>query len=322
MASPYGPMQMIVNPKAGRGAIGRALPRIKEVVEAEELEYTIVQTDEPGHAEQLARDAVKSGCTFIVAVGGDGTVHEVVNGMMGEDGPVAPDVVLGVVPSGSGSDFVKTFGLPTMPEEAARNLAGKNVWGALDIARVRYRDKDGKEAMRWFANIAEAGIGAHVVVAAAKMPRWLGGRAYRLAAMRALIGYRPQAAHLEFNGRKGRGVRPDTPLEPGTLAGTVTMVVIANCQFYGGGLRVAPRAIPSDGMLDVLVGEGTKREALRALRKMPMGAHVPSKQFAEYLVDRVSLDGPEPLLIEADGEPLGTTPATFDLVKGAIRLKV
>jgi diacylglycerol kinase family enzyme len=154
------------------------------------------------------------------------------------------------------------------------------------------------------------------------MPRWLGGRAYRLAALRALIGYRPQAAHLEFNGRKGRGVRPDTPLEPGTHTGTVTMVVIANCQFYGGGLRVAPRAIPSDGMLDLLVGEGTKREALRALQKMPMGAHVPSKQFAEYLVDRVTLDGPEPLLIEADGEPLGTTPATFDLVKGAIRLKV
>jgi diacylglycerol kinase (ATP) len=322
MASPYGPMQMIVNPKAGRGAIGRALPRIREVVEAEELEYTIVETDEPGHAEQLARDAVRSGCTFIVAVGGDGTVHEVVNGMMGDDGPVATDVVLGVVPSGSGSDFIKTFGLPTVPEEAARNLAGKNVWGALDIARVRYRDNDGKEAMRWFANIAEAGIGAHVVLAAAKMPRWLGGRAYRLAAMRALIGYRPQAAHLEFNGRKGRGVRPDTPLEPGTHAGTVTMVVIANCQFYGGGLRVAPRAIPSDGMLDLLVGEGTKREALRALQKMPMGAHVPSKQFAEYLVDRVTLDGPEPLLIEADGEPLGTTPATFDLVKGAIRLKV
>jgi len=313
---------MIVNPKAGRGEIGRALPRIIAAVEAEELEYQIVQTDEPGHAEQLARDAVTSGCTFVVAVGGDGTVHEVVNGLMGADGPLFPDVVLGVVPSGSGSDFVKTFGLPLVPEEAARNLAGKNVWGALDIARVRYRTSDGKEATRWFANIAEAGIGAHVVVAAAKMPRWLGGRAYRLAALRALVGYKPQPAHLEFNGRKGRGVRPDTPLESMKHAGTVTMVVIANCQFYGGGLRVAPRAIPSDGLLDVLVGEGTKREALRALQKMPMGAHVPSKQFAEYLVDSISLDGPEPLLIEADGEPLGTTPAYFDLVKGAIRLKV
>ena len=313
---------MIVNPQAGRGAIGRALPRIKEVVEAEELEYEIVETTTPGHAQELARAAVESGCTFVVAVGGDGTVHEVVNGLMGEEGPIAPDVVLGVVPSGSGSDFVKTFGLPTVPEEAARNLAGKNVWGALDIARVRFRGEDGSEKMRWFANIAEAGIGAHVVVSAAKMPRRLGGRAYRLAALRAIIGYRPQAGHLDFNGRKGRGVRPDTPLEPGKHSGVFTMVVVANCQFYGGGLRVAPRAIPSDGMLDVLVGEGTKRDALAALRKMPMGAHVPSKIFSEYLVDRVTLDGREPMLLEADGEPLGTTPAHFDLVKGAIRLKV
>jgi diacylglycerol kinase (ATP) len=315
-------MRMIVNPQAGRGAIGRALPRIKEVVEKEELEYDIVETSTPGHAQELARSAVQSGITFVVAVGGDGTVHEVVNGLMGDDGPLVPDVVLGIVPSGSGSDFIKTFGLPSVPEDAARNLAGKNVWGALDIPRIRYRGKDGKEEVRWFVNIAEAGIGAHVVVSAAKMPRRLGGRAYRLAALRAIIAYKPQIAHLEFNGRKGRGVRPDTPLESGRHSGTVTMVVIANGQFYGGGLRVAPRAIPSDGMLDVLVGEGTKRDALRALKKMPMGEHVPSKIFSEYLVDSLALDGPEPMLLEADGEPLGTTPAHFDLVRGAIRLKV
>jgi len=315
-------MRMIVNPQAGRGAIARALPRIKEVVEQEELEYEIVETSTPGHAQELARAAVQSGIMFVVAVGGDGTVHEVVNGLMGDDGPLAPDVVLGVVPSGSGSDFIKTFGLPTVPEEAARNLAGKNVWGALDIPRIRYRGKDGREEVRWFVNIAEAGIGAHVVVSAAKMPRRLGGLTYRLAALRAIIAYKPQIAHLEFNGRKGRGVRPDTALEAGKHAGTITMVVVANGQFYGGGLRVAPRAIPSDGMLDVLVGEGTKREALRALRKMPMGEHVPSKIFSEYLVDTLTMDGPEPMLLEADGEPLGTTPAHFDLVRAAIRLKV
>jgi diacylglycerol kinase (ATP) len=315
-------MRMIVNPRAGRGAIARALPQIKEVVESEELEYEIVETTAPGHAQELAHAAVQSGIMFVVAVGGDGTVHEVVNGLMGDEGPLVPDVVLGVVPSGSGSDFIKTFGLPTVPEEAARNLGGKNVWGALDIARIRYRGNDGKEASRWFVNIAEAGIGAHVVVSAAKMPRRLGGRAYRLAALRAIIAYKPQVAHLDFNGRKGRGVRPDTPLEPGKHSGAITMVVVANCQFYGGGLRVAPRAIPSDGMLDVLVGEGTKRDALRALQKMPMGEHVPSKIFSEFLVDSMTLDGPDPMLLEADGEPLGTTPARFDVVRGAIRLKV
>jgi len=321
MASPFGRMRMIVNPSAGRGAIGRALPNIRAAVEAEELEYEVVMTDERGHGKQLATEAVQQGMHFVVAVGGDGTVHEVVNGLMGEDGPLAEDLILGVVPSGSGSDFIKTFGLPADPAEAARHLGGKNVWGALDIARIRYK-KDGADTWRWFANIAEAGIGAHVVDSAAKMTRRLGPRAYRLAALKAILTFRPQVATLAMNGRKARGARIDTPFEETKYGGTVTMVVIANCQFFGGGLRVAPRAIPSDGMLDVLIGEGTKWEALRALRKMPMGQHVPSKQFSEFLADRVVLDGLEPMLIEADGEVLGTTPATFDVVRGAIKLKV
>jgi diacylglycerol kinase (ATP) len=312
---------MIVNPSAGRGAIARALPEIRAIVEAEELEYEVFMTDARGHAQELAKEAVLAGTTYVVAVGGDGTVHEVVNGLMGDDGPLAEEIVLGVVPSGSGSDFVKTFGLPADPLQAAHHLAGKNVWGALDIARVRYK-KDGEDATRWFANIAEAGIGAAVVESAAKVTRRLGPRAYRLAALKGILSFRPQHAHLRMNARKARGARIDTALEEVKYSGVVMMVVVANCQFYGGGLRVAPRAIPSDGLLDVLIGEGTKWEALRALRKMPMGQHVPSKQFTEYLATQVILDGHEPMFIEADGEPLGTTPATFDLVRGAIRLKV
>jgi len=321
MASPYGPLRMIVNPSAGRGAIARALPDIRAVVEREELEYEVVMTDTRGHAQQLAKEAVEAGIRFVVAVGGDGTVHEVVNGLMGDEGPRAEELVLGIVPSGSGSDFVKTFGLPADPIQAAHHLAGKNVWGALDIARVRYK-KDGADETRWFANIAEAGIGAHVVVSAAKITRRLGPRAYRLAALKGILSFRPQQALISMNARKARGARIDTPLEEIKYSGVVMMVVVANCQFFGGGLRVAPRAIPSDGMLDVLVGEGSKWEALRALRKMPMGQHVPSKQFTEYLATDVVLDGLEPMFIEADGEPLGTTPARFDLVRGAIRLKV
>jgi YegS/Rv2252/BmrU family lipid kinase len=313
---------MIVNPRAGRGMTAERLPAVEDVLRAAELEYEVAQTDGPGHARELAREAVTAGRLFIVAVGGDGTVHEVVNGMMGEDGPLVPELVIGVVPSGSGCDFVRTFGLPQDPVDAARALDGKNLWGALDIGRVRYRGIDGQEESRWFANIAEAGIGADVVVSAAKMPRRLGGRAYRLAALKAILKFKPVDGHLDMNARKARGVRPDTPLDQLSHTGTLTMVVVANCQFYGGGLRVAPRAIPSDGMLDVLVGEGTKWDCVRALQKMPRGEHVPSTVFTEYLADKVALDGIKPLQIEVDGEPIGTTPAVFDLARAAIRLKV
>ena len=315
-------MRLIVNPRAGRGAIERALPGIEAVLAEEGVGYDVVRTEGPGHATELARAALDDGIGFIAAVGGDGTVHEVVNGMMDDEGPRSPDAILGLVPSGTGSDFVRTFGIRPEPDRAARGLAGKTIWGKLDIGRVRYRDAGGAEARRWFVNIAEAGIGAAVVRSAAHMPRWIGGRAYRLAALQGIVTFKPQEASLLLHGRKARGTRGDAADEELTHAGVVSMVVVANGQFFGGGLRVAPRAIPSDGRFDVLVGEGTKMQALTALRKMPLGAHVPDATFAEFLADSLSLESLQPLPVEADGEYLGTTPAAFDLVRAAIQLKV
>ncbi|HEX9774789.1 MAG TPA: diacylglycerol kinase family protein [Actinomycetota bacterium] len=320
-SSPFGPMRLIVNPRSGRGSIARSLADVRAVLAAEDLDHDVARTEGPGHAIDLTREAVAGGIRYVVAVGGDGTVHEVVNGLMGPDGPAAEDLVLGVIPSGSGCDFVRTFGIKQEPERAASYLAGKTVWGKLDVGRVRYATRQ-EERTRWFVNVAEAGIGAHVVRAAATFPRFLAGRAYRLAALKGILTYRPQRAVLAMNGRKARGVKPDAPLGPLGVDAKATMVVVANCQFFGGGLRVAPRAIPSDGMFDVLVGEGGTMQALTALRKMPLGDHVPAATIAEYVADAVTLDGPSPLLIEADGELLGTTPATFDLVRGAISMKV
>ena len=322
MSSPFGPMQVIVNPRAGGGAVERGWSAIRDVIEGEGLEYEVSFTEDAGHATVLARDAVRAGGRYVVAVGGDGTVHEVVNGMMGDEGPLDPEAVLGVVAAGSGGDFVRTFGMSQRPGEAAQHLGGKTLWGRLDIGRVRFRDPSGEEASRWFVNIAEAGIGANVVLAAAKMTRRLGGRAYRLAALRGVMTYRAQEALVVMNGRAARGVRRDAPLEEIKWAGEVTMLVVANCQFFGGGLRVAPRAIPSDAMLDVLIGHGTKMQAVRALKRMPRGEHVPDDTIAEYLADHVRVEGTEPLPLEADGEFLGTTPATFELAVGAIPLKI
>ncbi len=322
MTSPYGPLTVIVNPRAGKGAVERSLPAVREVLESFDLEYEVVLTEHPGHAVELARDALLNGARFIAAMGGDGTVHEVVNGMMGQDGPLEPDAVLAVIPSGTGCDFVKTFGMTQVPHEAARHhLDGKTTWGKLDIGRVRYIAPDGAVASRWFVNVAEAGIGAAVVQRASKLRR-VGAMSYRLAALRAVLSYKPQEANVRMNGRKARGTRLDAPMEPITHNARATMVVVANCQFFGGGLRVAPRAIPSDAMLDVLIGEGSKLDAIKALQKMPSGLHVPDATIKEFLADRVALDGPEPLAIEADGELLGTTPATFDMVSGAITLKI
>lgn len=321
MSGPFGALHAIVNPRAGRGTVLRVWPSIVGALEAKGLAVVTTLTERRGHAIDLARRAVASGARYLAAVGGDGTINEVVNGMMGDDGAVASDLVLALVPSGTGCDTVRTFGLPQDPVRAADHLLGETVWGRLDVGRVRATGSDGTPVTRWFLNIAEAGIGADVVVAAASMPSWVGARAYRLAALKGIMTFRPRAATLRMNGRPAKK-RVGTPLAPTTHDGTITMAVFANGQFFGGGLRVTPRAIPSDAMLDVLVGEGTKWDALRALRAMPGGTHVPHETLTEYLADHIEIDGPTPLNIEADGEPIGTTPAVIDLVPAAITLKI
>lgn len=318
--SPFGPMRVIVNPRAGRGAVERGWPAARAVLDEAGVVYEVTVTEGPGHGTEAAREAVRAGTRFVVAVGGDGTVHEVVNGLM--SAPPTPESILGVVGAGSGCDFVKTFGLPADPAEAARHLLGDSLWGRIDVLRLSYLDPSGAPAVRWCANISEVGLGAEVVAIAARMPKWLGASVYRIAAVRGIIRHRSRPMRIAMHGRKARGARTDAPLGDLVVEATASMIVVAGGQFFGGGMRVAPRANPGDGLADVLVFTGPKGQAARTMPKMFKGDHVPHPGIAEYLATRVELDADSPVLLEADGEVIGTTPVTFEVVPGALALKV
>lgn len=323
MPSRFGRAHVIINPRAGRGAVERGWPEVRRVLDEGGVDHDVTITEQPGHAIEATRRAIDAGCTFVVAVGGDGTVHEVVNGLMDSEGPRNPATVLGVVAAGSGCDFVKTFGLPQDPAEAAGHLLGDNLWGKIDVGRIRCTGRNGAPHARWFANIAEAGIGAEVVDAASRMPKFLGGSVYRLAALKGIATFKPRAARIAMNGRETRGKhREDETLSELEREGVFSMLVVANGQFFGGGMRVAPRATPGDGLFDVQISHGPKGESVKAMQKMFKGEHIPSPNIQEYLATRVSVDGSDKILIEADGEVVGTTPATFDIVPNAIPMKV
>jgi YegS/Rv2252/BmrU family lipid kinase len=313
-----------VNPRAGRGAVERGWPEVRRVLDDGRVDYDVTVTDRPGHGTQAARAAVENGCTFVVAVGGDGTVHEVVNGLMGEEGPRNPATVLGVVAAGSGCDFVKTFGLPQDPGDAAAHLLGESLWGKIDVGRIRCTGVDGESRTRWFANIAEAGIGAEVVDAASRMPKFFGPRVYKLAALKTIARFKPKTATIEMHGRTTRGKHgEDEALSALQHEGVFSMLVVANGQFFGGGMRVAPRAVPGDGLFDVQISHGPRGESVKAMQKMFKGEHIPSPYIKEYLAATVVVGaGKDPILIEADGEVVGHTPATFDIVPDAIPMKV
>ena len=323
VASPFGHAHVIVNPRAGRGAVERGWPAVRGVLDDGGVTYDVTITDRPGHGTDAARAAVDNGCTFVVAVGGDGTVHEVVNGLMDDDGPRNPATVLGVVAAGSGCDFVKTFGLPQDPADAARHLLGDALWGKIDVGRIRCTGRDGSPHTRWFANIAEAGIGAEVVDAASRMPKFLGARVYKLAAVKTIAGFKPKNGRVTIHGRTTRGKHgEDETLSDLVREGTYSMVVVANGQFFGGGMRVAPRAVPGDGLFDIQISHGPRGEAVKAMQKMFKGEHIPSPHILEYLGSTVTVDADKPTLIEADGEVVGTTPATFEIVADAIPMKI
>ena len=311
MTSPFGPLVLIANPRAGRGRIERALPRVERVLRHENLDYRIVRTTHPGHATRAAREALHNGQRYLVAVGGDGTVHEVVNGMIEDGRPIAPDAVLGVVAAGSGCDFVRSFGLPGDAEQAAGHLAGDAV-RAIDVGTVTCAGGE----TRCFVNIAEAGLGGAVVDRAARLSRRYGGARYAAGFWLTLPGFRPATVRLD--------AAEDAGSDAGghTTAWRAYNVVVANCRFYGGGMRISPKSDPGDQALDVLVMTGPKSDSFTTLPKVYKGAHLPHRNIAELRAGAVHVTADPPFPVEADGELLGTTPASFGIIPSGVRLKL
>lgn len=308
-ASPFGPMLVIANPAAGRGR-NAVLPRLVRALGEAGLAHQVEPTRGPGHATELAHAAVTTrGLRYVVAVGGDGTVHEVVNGLVdAETGqPHRDDVVLGVVAGGSGCDFIRTFGLDRSPEIVARHLAG-DVTHRIDLGRVRLTGPDGTPSTRLFANIAEVGWGAEVTRRANHLPRFLGPARYLVAIVAGTSAMRQ--------------VPTTVTLDHTSLTEDLTEVVVANGQFFGGGLKVAPRALPDDGTFNVQSWRARPGDVLRELPRVRVGEHLDRPDIREWQSSTVAVEAETPMLVEADGEVLGTTPATFDILRDVIAIKV
>jgi diacylglycerol kinase (ATP) len=304
VTDPPGKAVVIVNARAGR--FGRDPGKLRSLFSSAGMDCDVRPTEGPGHAVELARAALDEGHSYLVAVGGDGTIQEVVNGMMDDRGPVNPAAVLGILSAGSGSDFIRTFGLPRRFSQGMATLSGKGVV-EVDLGRVSYRT-GGTTETRWFANIAQAGIGAEIVRRADRVPRSLGRGRYAVGFGLGLTAFRKTDARIVLDG------------EP--VATQLTDLIVANAQFFGGGMRIAPGADPTDGAFDVLVVKGSKREYVAALAKLYRGRHLPSPAIDEHRARRIEVTAAEPLPVEADGELLGTTPAVFEIADRVLRLRV
>jgi len=303
-----GRMLLIVNPRAGDGRAD-VLRRLVAALDALDLNADIAETRARGDATRIAREAATDGRRLIVAVGGDGTVHEVVNGMVdAESGSVrGDDPVLGIVSAGSGCDLVRTFGLDRSPETLAQHLASPTTT-RIDLGRIRLTGPDGAPLTRVFANVAEVGFGGTVAAMARRLPSRLGARRYRLGIVAAWGSFRRVPTTVEHDG--------------GTFTDRLCNVVVANGQFFGGGLKVAPRSLPDDGRLDLQAWGGSPTDVVRAARQLRSGSHLQRADVRAWATASVTVAAALPLQVEADGELIGSSPASFDVLHRVLAFKL
>ena len=307
-------MMVICNPVSGAGLGYERLAAVRRTLERANIPYSSEVTHERGHATALARAAVMSGCGVVVAIGGDGTFHEVVNGVMdatGTGGDLARSrVAVGLVQAGRGSDFGRSVGIPADPDAACTRLVSGRTQ-LVDLGHVRYRSFKGEERSRYFANSAGLGFDAEVSVRANAAPRMLGGTIPYLSSLLLTLGtYRNKRIALCSDGGE-------------QWQGRVNSMVVANGQYFGGGMKIAPEALLADGQFDVIIlGDLGKVDLVRNVPRVYDGSHITHPKVRTFRAEQVEATSPDRLLLQADGEVLGMAPATFTIVPSALRLIV
>ena len=300
---------VVVNPASAGGRTGRRWSEIATLLLDAGVEFETHLTTAPGDATTAVRDGLRAGRTRVVAVGGDGTLNEVVDGFFAEDGtPLGGGAALALVPSGTGGDFRKAAAIPADPRQAV-GLLVSGTTRLIDAGRIDFD----AGARRHFVNIADCGLGG-AVVARVNRSRFKSGGARGTA----VFLWQSLATLWTF------GAHHVTLRVDGTqrFEGAVQTVVVANGRYFGGGMHIAPHASLDDGVFDVVIVEARSRSrSLRGLPSLYRGRHLdePGVSVLRGSTVRIEASG-EPLLFDVEGEQYGSTPATATCLPRAIRL--
>ena len=271
------------------------------------MPYEVALTTRPNEATEIAQRAVRDSRPVVVAVGGDGTLNEVVNGFFRNGAPIPTTSKLAMVPLGTGGDFRRTLRISADPKQAI-DVLSKGLVRRLDAGCVTYTTADGSTGVRHFINIADAGLGGDVVFNMGNGTKRFGSASYRLGGLRALLTYRNKPMTVVID-----NATYELP--------KAQQVVVANCQYFGGGMQMAPSASPTDGVFDViLIKNAGKIETMRGMNDIVSGKHLDQANSHYELVygKRISVTSPVQVRLDIDGEAVGFLPALFEIQPGAI----
>lgn len=288
---------VLVNPAAGRGT--DLVERTRRALDAHGVSAVVHRSAGPGDVEVQVADQVAEGRTHFVAVGGDGTVNLVVDALLRHEWAAPP--TLGILPAGTGCDFVRVFGIAQELEQAVRHLTGEETY--LSDAGI----VEGEWGDRHFLNVAQAGIGAASLIRAGRLTR-LGKARYPASFWLTLPGFEATEVVLRTDKR--------------TFEGRAMGVIFANGQFFGGGMNIAPKATLISGKADVQVITATKRQAPLLMRQAARGLHLRHPAVLRMGSIEWELEARAPWPVEVDGEVLGSTPVRGRMLPGAISIKI
>ncbi|MFO7152004.1 MAG: diacylglycerol kinase family lipid kinase [Bacillota bacterium] len=279
----------VVNPAAGKKRAFSIWERLRASID---FPHEFALTQGPGQATEIAREAVRAGYDKVVAIGGDGTIREVVQAL------AHTEACLGVIPAGTGNDFGRSLGIPPEPRGALEIIKGGYV-RRVDLLR---------SGQNFFANVVGAGLDAEVVDAVNRGPKVMTGTiTYVVQLLRVLAGYSTSEVTLEIDGR--------------TVKRKAWLVAVSNARFFGGGMMICPDALVDDGLLDVcIVNEISKAELLRFLPTVFSGKHKSHPAFEVLKGKRVRMEFAPPAKVQADGDIIDFTPMEFSVEPGALRV--
>jgi YegS/Rv2252/BmrU family lipid kinase len=298
----------IVNPHAAAGSAGKSWPTINALARDRLGPFSVSFTAGPGDAIGLTRQALNRGAEVVICVGGDGTLNEVVNGLMGEHGPIRPDATLGFIPRSTGCDLAKTLHIHRELDQALDVIKNCHT-RLLDLGRIRYQDRRGQPFYRYFHNVTSFGLGGEVDERANRTTKAFGGfLSFFWAMLISLLKYDKKKIHLKVDESFDREV-------------TIWNVAVANGQYHGGGMRVAPGAQVDDGLFHVtVVGDLILPQVFLNLPKLYNGKIYEVSQVSSFVGKRVEAFSDQRVLLDVDGEQIGALPVIIEMVPRAVHL--
>ena len=299
---------VIVNPRSGGGMDEKRWASVVGPLSDGLGPFDSRFTERPGHARAIAHEEAAAGRKLVIAFGGDGTISEVADGLVAAGGKAE----LGVIPRGTGGDFRRSLGIENQLQAAAERVR-KSLPRNLDVGRVTYVGHDGEQASRHFVNVTSVGFSSVVAERANRASKRFGGRVSFLSAVvRSLATYDNAEVTVSVDDGEARRM-------------TLLLAAVGNGRFFGGGMKICPEAVLDDGHFDfVTVGDLGRIEVLAKIHRIYSGNHLSMKEVRQVRCRQLRVapaDRETVIPLEIDGETPGRLPASFQILKGALRLR-